>query len=201
MISPQERKEKVDWIMERCFDCYCEHGINNTGIKALGAACNMTSANLYAYFDNLDDLIIKSTAHCMSKVEAEFMARSPKNISDIKRFLDEAPYWTAENHGKKYRFMYQVYTSPKYLEYGKMFFKGVEERYTEYAKQLEPRLNIPWDVIQPMIFTFVRASVHFALFEDELYMKSQMNLLWQMCLIMKEKYKDENFVGGKDYEK
>ncbi|MEG1931374.1 MAG: hypothetical protein RSA73_06035 [Anaerovoracaceae bacterium] len=41
----------------------------------------------------------------------------------------------------------------------------------------------------------------FALFEDELYMKSQMNLLWQMCLIMKEKYKDENFVGGKDYEK
>ncbi|MEG2668432.1 MAG: TetR/AcrR family transcriptional regulator, partial [Lachnospiraceae bacterium] len=62
MSSSQERKEKVDQIMERCFDCYCEHGINNTGIKALGAACNMTSANLYAYFDNLDDLIIKSTA-------------------------------------------------------------------------------------------------------------------------------------------
>ncbi|MEG2082915.1 MAG: TetR/AcrR family transcriptional regulator, partial [Oscillospiraceae bacterium] len=141
------------------------------------------------------------TAHCMSKVEAEFMALSPKNASDIKRFFDEAPYWSAKHHGKKYRFMYQVYTSPKYLEYGKLFFKGVEQRYTEYAKQLEPRLNIPWEVIQPMIFTFVRASVHFALFEDELYMKSQMNLLWQVCLIMKEKYKDENFVGGKDYEK
>ncbi|MEG2720655.1 MAG: TetR/AcrR family transcriptional regulator, partial [Oscillospiraceae bacterium] len=74
------------------------------------------------------------------------------------------------------------------LEYGKEFFKGVEQRYTEYAKQLEPLLGIPWDVIQPMIFIFVRASVHFALFEDELYMKSQMNILWQMCVIMKEKY-------------
>ncbi|MEG1719640.1 MAG: TetR/AcrR family transcriptional regulator, partial [Clostridia bacterium] len=106
MVSEEYREEKKIFIMEKCFECYCEHGINNTGIKALGVACNMTSANLYAYFENLDDLIIKSTAHCMSKVEAEFMALSPKNISDIKRFLDEAPYWSAKNHGKKYRFMY-----------------------------------------------------------------------------------------------
>lgn len=188
MVSPEYREEKKKEIMESCFNCYCEHGINDTGIKALGAACGMTSANLYSYFKNLDDLIIQSTAYCMSKVEAEFMALSPRDISDIKRFLDEAPYWTAKNHGKKYRFMYQVYTSPKYLEYGKAFFKGVEERYTEYAKQLEPRLGIPWKIIQPMIFIFVRASVHFALFEDELYMKSQMGLLWQICLVMKEKY-------------
>ncbi|MEG1835044.1 MAG: TetR/AcrR family transcriptional regulator [Oscillospiraceae bacterium] len=188
MVKKSYREEKKISIMENCFECYCKNGINNTGIKALGAACDMTSANLYAYFDNLDDLIIQSTEYCMTKVEDEFMALAPKSLTDIKRFLDEAPYWTAKNHGEKYRFMYQVYTSPRYLEYGKEFFKGVEKRYTEYAKQLEPLLGIPWDVIQPMIFIFVRASVHFALFEDELYMKSQMNILWQMCVIMKEKY-------------
>lgn len=36
--------------------------------------------------------------------------------------------------------MYQVYTLPKYIEYGKKFFEGVNERYTEYAKQLEPKM-------------------------------------------------------------
>ncbi|MEG2118523.1 MAG: TetR/AcrR family transcriptional regulator, partial [Clostridia bacterium] len=87
-----------------------------------------------------------------------------------------------------YRFMYQVYTSPRYFEQGKAFFKGVEERYTKYAKELEPRLGIPWNIIQPMIFTFVRASVHYALFEDEGYMKAQINLLWQVCLATKEKF-------------
>ena len=35
--------------------------------------------------------------------------------------------------------MYQVYTHPKYIEHGKKFFEGVNERYTEYAKRLEAR--------------------------------------------------------------
>ena len=39
--------------------------------------------------------------------------------------------------------MYQVYTHPKYREYGQKFFKGVDERYTEYAKSLEPKPVIP----------------------------------------------------------
>lgn len=180
-------KRKIE-IMIACFDCYCDNGINNTGIKALAKACDMTSGNLYTYFENLDELILQSTAYCMAKVEDEFMALAPKSVADIRRFLDEVPYWTAREHGKKYRFMYQVYTSPKYLEHGKAFFKGVDERYTEYSKELEKRLGIPWQVIQPMIFTFVRASVHYALFEDEEYLRPQLEMLWQMCQMMSEKY-------------
>lgn len=189
-VSEQHKQRKIE-IMEQCFDCYCENGIASTGLKALAKACGMTTGNMYVYFDSIDDLIIQSTAYCMAKVEDEFMALSPKDPADIKRFVEEVPYWTAKKHGKKYRFMYQVYTSPKYLEYGKEFFKGVEQRYTEYAKQLERRLGIPWQIIQPMIFTFVRASVHYALFEDEGYLKPQMDMLWQMCSMLKEKYLDE----------
>ena len=36
-----------------------------------------------------------------------------------------------------------IYTHPKYREYGQKFFKGVDERYTEYAKSLEGKLGIP----------------------------------------------------------
>lgn len=188
MRDGNAREDRKVAIMEACFECYCEGGLADTGIKALARACGMTSGNLYAYFDNVDDLVIQSTAWCMSKVEDEFMALAPRDPADIRRFVDEVPYWTAERHGKKYRLMYQVYTSPRYLEAGREFFRGVEERYTDYARQLEPRLGIPWQVIQPMIFTFVRASVHYALFEDEGYLRPQMDMLWRMCLALKERY-------------
>ena len=112
--------------MEKCYECYCENGLRDTGIKELGKYCGMTSANLYAYFDNVDDLIVQSTEYCMSKVEDEFMALAPENPQDILRFINEIPYWTAKNHGKKYRLMYQVYTHPKYIEHGKKFFEGGE---------------------------------------------------------------------------
>lgn len=169
-------KKKVD-IMEKCFDCYAEYGLSSVGIKTLGKACGISSGSLYTYFEDLDDLIVQAAAHCMSKVEEEFMEKAPQSAEEIIPFIDEIPYRTAEKHGKKYRLMYQIYTHPKYIEHGKKFFAGVNERYTEYAKQLESKIGIPYNVITPLIFIFIRACVHYALFEDEYYLKTQLEVL------------------------
>ncbi len=191
MRSTGYKEEKKKEIMQKCFECYCDNGLRDTGIKELGKYCDMTSANLYAYFDNVDDLIVQSTAYCMAKVEDEFMALAPENPRDILRFIDEIPYWTAEHHGKKYRLMYQVYTHPKYAEQGKRFVKGVSKRYTEYARELSPRLGVPVDILSGFIFIFVRAAVHFALFEDEYYMKMQMEALKLSVFSVIKKFEKE----------
>ncbi len=183
----QFQAKKIE-LMEKCYECYAENGLNSVGIRGLAKACNTNPSVLYTYFDDLDDLIVQSTAYCMSKVEDDFMKESPKNAEDVMRFIEEIPYWTARKHGKKYRLMYQVYTHPKYIEHGKSFFEGVNERYTEYAKQLEPKIGIPYNILTPLIFIFVRASVHYALFGDEYYMKSQMEVLRQSVILFMEKY-------------
>lgn len=80
-------QQKKEILMERCFDCYAEHGLTGTGVKALAEACGCTPGNLYAYFENLDDLIVQSTAYCMAKVEDDFMAKAPTEPADIPKFL------------------------------------------------------------------------------------------------------------------
>ena len=102
--------------------------------------------------------------------------------------MDEIPYWTAKKHGKKYRLMYQIYTHPKYREYGKKFFEGADMRYTEYAKSLEPKLGIPYEKLTPLIFILVRACVHYALFEDEFYLKSQIETIKETLELFIMKY-------------
>lgn len=195
-VNEENRRAKKTEIMEKCFDCYAESGLAGVGIKAVAEACGCNVASLYQYFDNLDDLIIQSTEYCMSKVEDDFMAKAPTDSKDAMRFIEEIPYWTAKKHGKKYRLMYQVYTHPKYIEHGKKFFEGVNERYTEYAKQLEPKIGIPYTVITPLIFILVRACVHYAMFEDEYYLKSQMEVLKQAVNLFADKYSSEYPNGG-----
>ena len=51
---------------------------------------------------------------------------------------------------------------------------------------------MPCDVITPLIFIFVRASVHYALFEDEYYLKSQMDVLKQSVFLLSRQYGREN---------
>ena len=188
---------KKEEIMEACYNCYAEHGLHGTGIKALAGAAGVSTAALYTYFEDLDDLIVQSTAYCMSKVEDDFMEKAPTDPRDVVRFIEEVPYWTKEKHGKQYRLMYQIYTHPKYIEHGKKFFEGVNERYTEYAKLLEPKIGIPYTIITPLIFTFVRACVHYAMFEDEYYLKSQMEVLKQGVGLFADKYRSQYPNGGK----
>ena len=174
-------------LMEKCYECFAENGLCSVGIRQLGKYCGVSSATLYSYFDNLDDLIVQSTEYCMSKVEDDFMAIAPKNFEETLHYIDEIPYWTAEKHGKKYRLMYQVYSHPKYIEAGKAFFKGVTQRYTEYAKRLECSIGIPYQTITPLIFILIRACVHYALFEDEFYLKTQLEVLKKMIITYAEK--------------
>lgn len=181
------RNRQID-IMEKCFDCYAENGLSSVGVKAIAKACGCSGASLYQYFDNLDDLIVRSAEHCMRKVEDEFMEKAPKDAEDLWKFIDEIPYWTAQRHGKKYRLMYQIYTHPKYREYGKKFFAGVNERYTQYAKSLEPKLGIPYEKLTPLIFILIRACVHYALFEDEFYLQSQIDVLKETIELFVMKY-------------
>ena len=161
--------------METCFDVFCKNGLENTTLLMLSEACGVTNAALVYYFGSKDNIVIESTAHCMAKVEDDFMAKAPMSFADIERFLREMPYLTAKLHGEKYRFMYQVYASPKYREYGKKFFKGVNVRYHQYAALLSGKLGMPVDFIQGMIYIFVRACGRYAMFEDEEYMELQLD--------------------------
>ena len=174
--------------MERCFECYAEFGLNNVGIIGLSEACGVSPANLYGYFNDIDDLIIQATEYCMSKVEDDFMSLAPKNADDLEPFISEVPQWTAKQHGKKYRLMYQIYSNPKYLEHGKKFFEGVNQRYSNYADTLANSLMIPAEVLRPMIFVFVRACVHYALYEDEFYLQEQLRFLKQSIALFYEKF-------------
>lgn len=181
-------------FLETCFEVLCENGLENTSLKMLAEACSVTNGSLLYYFGSKDNIIIESTAHCMAKVEDDFMTKAPTSFADIERFLREMPYLTAKLHGAKYRFMYQVYASPKYREHGKAFFKGVNVRYRKYAELLSGKLGMPVDYIQGMIYIFVRACVHYALFEDGDYLNLQLNVIrTSLKLFMKEsKLKEEN---------
>ena len=177
MSESKHNSQRRTELLEICFDTFCKYGLENTGMKKLADACGITNGALIYYFESKDNLIIESTAYCMAKVEDDFMANAPTSFEDIERFLREMPYLTAKLHGAKYRFMYQVYASPKYREHGKEFFKGVNVRYHEYAVLLSQKLGMSADFIQGMTYLFVRACVHYALFEDDEYLNLQLNAI------------------------
>ena len=56
-------------------------------------------------------------------------------------------------------------------------------------------LGIPYDIITPLIFILIRACVHYALFEDEFYLQTQIKVLKESIQLYIEKYRSNT--GGK----
>ena len=177
MRTEEQRESRKKEVMQSCFDCFCKNGLNNTNMRELAAASGMSSGNLYVYFENIDQLILESTEFCMMRVEDAFMEKASASVAADLKFLDEIPQWTADNFGEAFRFMYQVYTSPKYYTYGTDFFKKIDERYLDYARKLAPKLNINEDTLVGCMYVFVRACVHYAMFRDKHYLDSMLGVL------------------------
>ena len=72
----------------------------------------------------------------------------------------------------------------------------MDARYTEYAKSLESKLGIPYQKITPLIFVLIRACVHYALFEDEFYLKSQIEVLKETLELFVMKYNPKAISKG-----
>lgn len=51
------------------------------------------------------------------------------------------------------------------------------QKNNEMSKNLEGKLGITYQKLTPLIFILIRACVHYALFEDEFYLKSQIEVL------------------------
>ncbi len=174
--------------MERCFECLCEHGLEATNVKMLGKACGKRPGNLFNYFEGKEQIVIESTAYCMAKIDEEFLAFAPKSLEEIEPYFRQMPIRFAKQHGPKYRFMYQVYASPHYLPYGQEFVRNMVVRYRGHAQKFAAVFGVPAELVEPIIFTFGRVCTHYAMFENEDYLKPQVDYLLLMVQYLAEKY-------------
>lgn len=187
MLSEEKKQQKKIEIMEKSFARYCETGLRDTGIKDLAKACGMTAPNFYSYFDNLDQLIVEATEHCMIKIENEILSQAPKTREEIPAFIEKMIVPSRDFHSKEYRFMYQVFASPAFLEHGKRFRNRQFLRYRKYAEEMEKVLDVSWYLILEWILNLEQAIIQYALWENSNMYALQKIGLENMAMSMLER--------------
>ena len=181
--------------MESCFNCFAENGLHGTGIAALSQYCHLSKTAFYIYFHDVDDLITQCTAYVMSKVVMDFVNRVPANPLEVRKFFEELPYRNRDEHGAKYRVMYQVYTHPKYIRAGKEFLESLNPYYEQYAARMESMMYVPREKLVSLFRIYMRTCVNFAIFENEEELKREMAVLEESFMLLRAKYKVDNRIG------
>ena len=145
-------------------------------------ACRETGGDLISAMSEASDILGDKI-----KIENEILEQAPKTREEIAPFIEKIIVPSRDFHSKEYRFMYQVFTSPAFLEQGKKFRNRQFLRYRKYAEEMEKVLNVSWYLILEWILYFEQAIIQYALWENSTMYVLQKIGLENMAMSMLER--------------
>lgn len=181
----EKRKKEC---LERCFQAFMDNGLENTGLQLLCKYCGFkTNQALYHYFESKDKIIAESIEHTLMNFEREFVKKAPRSREELKVFLVRFPHRAQKKYGEHFRFIYQVYTSPKYKKEGYEYFDGIPKRYDRFIRHIAKNLDVSFERIQPICYIYINAFLQYVLFANEEYLSVSVDAVHKMLLDAFEK--------------
>lgn len=144
MRNPAEREIKKDIVLQQCFECLTEKGIESITIKDFSAATGMAMSSIYYWFEDKDEIVLDAVKRGLRKSIDEIFDFAFKNIVNLEKVCDGI-LGIAQNRKNEFRLIFQITTSPRYGESVREFSSKLEYEYKRYTETLAEKLNMNFD--------------------------------------------------------
>ena len=170
-------------FLEPSFRYLVENGLENTSVRDLCKAMDISYGSLYYWFEGKDDIYISVVKYGIGKVAGKLFdyafdtMQNPDIFFDT--FLDEVSKYKAE-----LRLVFQFATSPKY---GKETRDKAEKFVAVYEKHIEKLSGIIGSTpekVAPVIYMLISILVDFVVWEDRAASDMQMKFLYKIMTEM-----------------
>ena len=171
-------------FLEPSFKYLVNNGLENTSVRDLCKAMNISYGSIYYWFEGKDDIFISVVKYGIAKVVGkifDFVFEKIKNPEKFfNEFLDEVDQYKPE-----LRLVFQFAASP---EYGNAIRTKAEEfkaGYSENIVQLAKIIDSTPEKVAPIIYSLISVVVDYAIWEDreasEMQIEFLRNILVTMC--------------------
>ena len=170
-------------FLEPSFKYFVEHGLENTSVRDLCKAMNVSYGGLYYWFDGKEDIYINVVKYGVEKVAEKLFKvaferlHNPKIFFDT--FLDEV-----DKHRKELRRVFQFATSPDYGKAVQIKTEEFKDVYEKYIIELSELTKIKTELMAPIIYMLISILVDYCVWEDREASDMQMKFLYNAILTL-----------------
>lgn len=177
MREPAEREEiRKDVILQKCFDCIIEHGVEKVSIRIFSDATGLTSSSLYYWFNDKDEIILDATEYCVDTVVDKLFGYAMENVKNVKKMCAEFPDMV-KKYESTLKAIFQIATSPQYGDRIIKLTNGFSSLYDLYAKKLSKHLNMPYEKIRQLVNLFISSIVDCVTWREWDKLSSEINFI------------------------
>ena len=181
MRNPAEREIKKDIVLQQCFECLTEKGIESITIKDFSAATGMAMSSIYYWFEDKDEIVLDAVEWGLHKGIDEIFDFAFKNIESLEKVC-EGILDIAQNRKKEFRLIFQIATSPQYGDHIRELAEKVDSIYKRYTEVLSKKLNVSFDVLFPYVNLVVSSFVDCVIWDDWDKLKMEMSCILDMLV-------------------
>ena len=176
MRNPAEREIKKDIVLQQCFECLTEKGIESITIKDFSTATGMAMSSIYYWFEDKDEIVLDAVEWGLHKNIDEIFDYAFENIANLEKVCDGI-LGIAQNRKKEFCLIFQIATSPQYGNHIREYAEKLDNIYKRYTDALSEKLNIQSDKLYPYINLCVSSFVDCVIWDDWDKLKLEFNCI------------------------
>jgi len=165
MREPTERDVKKDIVLEKCFNCMTQKGIEGISVKDFSESTGMSASSLYYWFEDKDEIVLDAVQWGLNKNVNDifdFAFKHTDNLNELAKGIIEI----AIDRKAEFRLIFQIATSPQYGEHVRQLTEKLDNIYHRYTEVLTEKLNISFEKLYPYVNLVVSVFVDSVIWED-----------------------------------
>ena len=165
-------------FLEPSFQYLVENGLENTSVRDLCKAMNISYGSLYYWFSGKDDIYTSVVEYGLGKAVKKLFSSVYEKFADLElffsTFLDDVDKCTED-----IRVVFQFATS---IDYGNVVRNKMQEfngMYREYAEELSEKVGASVEDMAPFIYLLISVVSDYVIWQDRPATEMQMKFLYK----------------------
>lgn len=166
-------------FLEPSFQYLVKNGLENTSVRDLCKAMDISYGSIYYWFDGKDDIYTSVVEYGVAKAATKLFKKAFEKMKNAElffsTFLDDVDDCTED-----LRLVFQFATS---IDYGKVVRKKTEEFkevYQKYIEELSDITGIACEDMAPIIYLLISIVVDYVVWQDREASEMQMRFLYKV---------------------
>lgn len=166
VLSDEQREQKKQELLEKCFELFVEQGLENTSLNELVAYCNVHKSTMYSYFGSKDEIVIECAKMHMLELDEMFSNVFKNPPKTLKEVLQRGFEKIAEEKSKL-RFIYQVISSPLCGEQAQKELSSIYMKYVDYSGPIAKMYNVDEAEFRTFFILFLSTMHDYCMWGNE----------------------------------
>ena len=166
-------------FLEPSFKYLVKNGLENTSVRDLCKAMDISYGSLYYWFEGKDDIYISVVKYGIGKVADELFKVAFERLKTPEIFFDTL-LEEVQKYKLELRLVFQFATSPEYGDETRKKAEDFIKIYEKYIVELAEIIGSTPQKVAPIIYMLISILVDYVIWEDTDASKMQMKFLYEV---------------------